>query len=99
MLKKYCLDHLFDMLNINIKFNIINQFIKMEDKLQDEFKEILTMVLSKYTFNVEDTEGFACTDYTRELAEDKIPMFKAFWSLARCKCRSYVSLFTRSFHH
>ena len=76
ILKKFCLDHLFDTLNINIKFNIINQFIKTQDELQEEFKTMLDSVLSKYTFKNENVEGFACADYKKNYQQKKVYLSK-----------------------
>ena len=78
MLKEFCLDHLFDSLTINVKFNIINQFIKTQDKLQEEFKIMLDSVLSNYTFENNNVYGFACSDYKMELAKEKGIPFKVF---------------------
>jgi len=80
-LERYCLEHLFDILNIDKKLAILNSLsIENEDITQD-FRDKLQLVINKFTVtiangNEDDIIGFICADYKKRFQGKRS---KFFW--------------------
>jgi hypothetical protein len=63
-LERYCLEHLFDILNINEKLAIINSLTIKNEQITQDFKEKLQVIIDKFTItDSKGLSGFVCADY------------------------------------
>ena len=67
-LERFCLEHLFDILNINEKLQIMNGLLNPKSKSSKEFNDLLTSITNEYIFKKGDTIGFLVTDYKKIFA-------------------------------
>ena len=66
MLERFCLEHLFDILNINEKLEIMNALLKDYKEVKEDFKTELKKVTEKFIITVGDDKGFVCADYKKK---------------------------------
>ena len=68
-MERYCLEHLFDILNIDKKLAILNSLSIKNDEITQEFRIKLQKVIDKFTIpveiNKEETIGFVCANYKK----------------------------------
>ena len=69
-LERYCLEHLFDILNINKKLAILNSLSIENNDITQDFRDKLQIVIDKFTIKIkndkeDDIIGFCCVDYKK----------------------------------
>ena len=69
-LERYCLEHLFDILNIDKKLAILNSLSIKNDEITQDFRDKLQIVIDKFTITVsndngDDIIGVVCVDYKK----------------------------------
>jgi ribosomal protein L21E len=73
-LERFCLEHLFDILNINEKLQIMNALLKDKRESSKEFNKLLIEITDKYIFKKGDIIGFLVTDYKKIFAGKGSPI-------------------------
>ena len=66
MLERFCLEHLFDILNITEKLEIMNALLKDYKEVKEDFKTKLKKTTEKFIITVGDEKGFVCADYKKK---------------------------------
>ena len=68
-LERFCLEHLFDVLNINEKLQIMNALLKDKGGINQDFKKLLLSITDEnYVIKKGNTVGFVVADYKKQYA-------------------------------
>ena len=74
-LLNYGLDHLFDILHIDVKIRILND-LNSDIPLDSKFKSNLLSVIKKFEIDIEKTIYYACADYKKKYSKAGFTLIK-----------------------
>jgi len=76
LLERFCLEHLFDILNINEKLAVMNAIVKKNSNIQETFRQSLLKVTNDYyVVETDGVKGFVSADYKQRFGVKKSKFF------------------------
>tara|TARA_Y100001958_G_scaffold157933_1_gene154351 strand:- start:927 stop:2093 length:1167 start_codon:yes stop_codon:yes gene_type:complete len=76
LLERFCLEHLFDILNINEKLAVMNSIVKENSNVQESLRQaLLKLTNDSYVIEVDGIKGFVSADYKQRFGTKRSKFF------------------------
>ena len=76
LLERFCLEHLFDILNINEKLAVMNSIVNKNSNIQETFRQsLLRLTNDNYVVETDGVKGFVSADYKQRFGVKKSKFF------------------------
>ena len=76
LLERFCLEHIFDVLNINEKLAVMNSIVSENSNIQENIRQaLLKLTYDNYVIEINGIKGFVSADYKQRFGVKKSKFF------------------------